>query len=152
MAAFETPYSALPDPATAPAFYEGVTAKRALAWVVDTIVIAIIAAVVASLPLFLLWLVFPLVFLGVSLVYRIGSIQAISATPGMALFNIELRNHEGHKLNGKEAALHTIVFLIASAAFLPQLASAILMLTNGRGQGLHDMLAGIVAINKPGRG
>ncbi|WP_245780983.1 RDD family protein [Litoreibacter janthinus] len=144
-------YDALPDPLTQPAFYDGVGVKRLLAWVVDTVFVGMIAAVIASIPLFLLWFVFPLVFLVVSLIYRIGSIRAFSATPGMRLFNIELRNHEGHRLDGSEAAMHTIGFMIASAFFIPQVASVFLMLMSERGQGLHDMFTGIVAINSPGR-
>lgn len=144
-------YAALPDPAIQPAFYDGVATKRLLAWLVDSILVGIIAAIVASLPLFLLWFVFPLVFLVISLIYRIGTIASFSATPGMALFNIQLRTYQGAKLNGTEAALHTVSFLVASAFFLPQLASVILMLVNPRGQGLHDMFCGVVAINAPGR-
>ncbi|WP_281858545.1 RDD family protein [Litoreibacter halocynthiae] len=144
-------YDALPDPHTQPAFYEGVGVKRLLAWVVDTVLIGIIAAVIACIPLFLLWFVFPLVFLVVSLVYRIGSIRAASATPGMRLFNIELRAHDGQRLDGSTAALHTIAFMIASAFFIPQIASVFLMLMTDRGQGLHDMFTGVVAINTPGR-
>ncbi|SHE76755.1 RDD family protein [Litoreibacter ascidiaceicola] len=144
-------FDALPDPHTQPAFYEGVGVKRLLAWVVDTVLIGIIAAVIASIPLFLLWFVFPLVFLVVSLVYRIGSIRAASATPGMRLFNIELRAHDGQRLDGSAAALHTIAFMIASAFFIPQIASVFLMLMTERGQGLHDMFTGVVAINAPSR-
>ena len=144
-------YDALPDPQTQPAFYDGVGVKRLLAWVVDTVLIGMIAAVIASIPLFLLWFVFPLVFLVVSLIYRIGSIRAFSATPGMRLFNIELRNHEGQRLDGSAAAMHTIAFMIASAFFIPQIASVVLILMTERGQGLHDMFTGVVAINKPSR-
>ena len=144
-------YDALPDPLTQPAFYDGVAVKRLLAWVVDTVLIGMIAAVVASIPLFLLWFVFPLVFLVVSLIYRIGSIRAFSATPGMQLFNIQLRTHEGRRLDGTAAALHTIAYLIASAFFIPQVASVFMMLMTERGQGLHDMFTGVVAINTPSR-
>lgn len=144
-------YDALPDPATHPAFYEGVAVKRLLAWLVDTVLIGVIAAIIASIPLFLLWFVFPLVFLVVSLIYRIGSIRAYSATPGMRLFNVELRTHEGQLMDGATAALHTIGFMIASAFFIPQVVSVFLMLMTERGQGLHDMFTGVVAINTPSR-
>ena len=144
-------FDALPDPHTQPAFYEGVGVKRLLAWVVDTVLIGGIAVVIASIPLFLLWFVFPLVFLVVSVIYRIGSIKAFSATPGMRVFNIELRNHQGQRLDGTAAALHTVGFMIASAFFIPQIASVFLMLMTERGQGLHDMFTGVVAINSPGR-
>lgn len=144
-------YAALPDPQTQPAFYEGVALKRLLAWIVDSLLVGVISAVIASLPLFLLWFVFPLVFAIVSVIYRIGTIASYSATPGMALFNLQLRTHTGARLSGSDAALHTLSFLVASAFFLPQMVSAVLMLTTPRHQGLHDMLCGVVAINAPAR-
>ncbi|PTX55954.1 putative RDD family membrane protein YckC [Litoreibacter ponti] len=144
-------YDALPDPATDPAFYDGVVLKRLLAWVVDTLLISVIAVVIASLPLFLLWFIFPAVFLVVSLIYRIGTIKAYSATPGMRLFNIELRTYQGSPLDGGEATLHTIGYLVASAFFIPQIISLLMMMLGERGQGLHDMFVGVVAINSPGR-
>lgn len=144
-------YDALPDPKTQPAFYDGVGVKRLLAWVLDTVIIGAIAVVVASIPLFLLWFIFPLVFLVISLIYRIGTIRAFSATLGMRVFNIELRDHHGQRLDGSTAAMHTIGFMIASAFFIPQVASVVLMLMSERGQGLHDMFTGVVAINSPGK-
>jgi len=144
-------YAALPDPTREPAFYEGVALKRLIAWIVDTVLVGLIAAVVASVPLFLLWFIFPLVFLAVSLVYRIGTIARFSATPGMMLMGVELRSHKGETLDSTAAALHTVSFLVASAFFLPQVASVVLMMMGGRGQGLHDLFCGVVAINAPGR-
>jgi uncharacterized RDD family membrane protein YckC len=143
--------SALPDPTTQSGFYEGVATKRLFAWIVDVVIIGAITAIAATLPLFIGWFFYPLIFLVVSLVYRIGSINAMSATPGMRLFNIELRNHKGMALDGSEAALHTVGFLVSFAFFLPQLASMLLMLTSPRGQGLHDLFCGVAAINRPSR-
>ena len=144
-------FDALPDPHSQPAFYEGVGMKRLLAWVVDTVIIGVISAVIASIPLFLLWFIFPLVFLVVSLIYRIGTINAFSATLGMRLFNIELRDHRAQRLDGTTAAIHTVCFMVASAFFIPQIVSIFLMFMTPRGQGLHDLFTGVVAINSPGR-
>lgn len=138
----------LPDPARQPEFYDGVPTKRLLAWCVDMLLIFAASALVATLPLFIGWFFFPAIVLTISLIYRIGTIASRSATPGMRLFNIELRNREGQHLDGSEAALHTIAYLIASAFFIPQLVSIGLMLLGDRGQGLHDLLTGVVALNR----
>ncbi len=144
----DTPFSALPDPQTSPGFYDGVAIKRGLAWFVDTLAVAVISAALATLPLFIGWFFFPLIFLVVNVVYRIGTIASSSATPGMKLFNIEFRTHEGQQLDGSLATLHTITYLIATASVILQLISIGLMLGSARGQSLHDMLTGVVAMNR----
>lgn len=144
----DTPYDMLPDPERQAEFYSGVPTKRLLAWCVDMVIIVALSAVVATLPLFIGWFFFPMIVLVISLIYRISTIAARSATPGMRLFNIELRNGDGRHLDGAEAAMHTIAYLIASAFFIPQVISIVLMLTGLRGQGLHDHLTGIVALNR----
>ncbi len=141
----------LPDPETQAAFYAGIPTKRLLAWIVDVILIGLLTAVVATLPLFIGWFFFPLLFLVLSFAYRVVTISANSATWGMRLFNVELRNREGQTLDGSEALLHTAAYMIASAFFIPQVISITLMLINPRAQGLHDLLCGTAAINKPSR-
>ncbi|GFE66886.1 RDD family protein [Litoreibacter roseus] len=143
--------TALPDPVAQPEFYVGVTFKRFLAWIVDVILIGTLSAIVATLPLFIGWFFFPIIYLGIAVVYRVTTISARSATLGMRLFNIELRDHQGARLDGGTAALHTIGYLVASAFFLPQMISLLMMLLGGRGQGLHDLLIGTAAINRPAR-
>jgi len=142
------PYSALPDPDTSPGFYEGVAVKRGLAWLADTVIVALIAAVLATIPLFIGWFIYPLIFLAVNVIYRIATISRSSATPGMQIFNIELRTHQGQALDGGTAVLHTVLFLFASAFLIPQLISIGLMLGTPRGQGLHDLVVGTVALNR----
>ena len=141
----------LPDPIAQSAFYDGVPTKRFLAWVVDIIIIALMSAVVATLPFFIGWFFYPLIFIGLSFIYRVVTIANRSATWGMRLFNIELRNREGQPLESSEAFLHSAAYMVASGFFLPQLISVVLMLISERKQGLHDFLCGTAAINKPSR-
>lgn len=141
----------LPDPVTQAAFYEGVPTKRFLAWVVDIVVIALMSAVLATLPFFIGWFFYPLIFIVLSFIYRVTTISSGSATWGMRLFNIELRNREGRPLESSEALLHSAAYMVASGFFLPQLISIVLMLVSERKQGLHDFLCGTAAINKPSR-
>jgi uncharacterized RDD family membrane protein YckC len=141
----------LPDPVSQPEFFSGVPFKRFVAWMIDLAVISIVAAIIATLPFFLGWFIIGFIFLAVQLVYCIGSISRHSATPGMRLMNIELRGREGHPLEGGEAALHTITFLISMMFVVPQIITLALILISPRGQGLHDMLLGAVVINKPSK-
>ena len=144
-------FSALPDPVSQAEFYSGVTFKRFLAWVIDTFVVVLMAAVLATLPLFIGWFFFPILFLVLNFIYRVATITSKSATWGMRILNIELRNKDGAHLEGSEAFLHTAAYLIASSFFLPQVISIVLMMISERGQGLHDMLCGTVAIRRPSK-
>ncbi|MEM7471165.1 MAG: RDD family protein, partial [Pseudomonadota bacterium] len=117
----------------------------------DTIIIALMTAVVATLPLFIGWFFFPVLFIFLSFLYRVATISSGSATWGMRLLNIELRNKEGATLETSEAVLHTAAYMVASSFFFPQVISIILMLITERGQGLHDMLCGTAAIRTPSR-
>lgn len=141
----------LPDPIDQAEFYAGVPVKRLLAWIIDTILIGSVAAVLATLPLFIGWFFYPFIFLVVSFLYRSATISSRSATWGMRLMNIELRGRTGQPLEGSEAMMHTGAYLLASAFFLPQLISVLLMITSPRHQSLHDHLVGSAAINKPSR-
>lgn len=142
-------FSALPDPETQSEFYSGVAFKRLIAWMIDVLVVFLMTAVLATLPLFVGWFFFPLLFLVINFIYRLASISSRSATWGMRIMNIELRNKDGAHLETSEALLHTAAYLVASSFFLPQVISMILMLVSERGQGLHDMLCGTTAIRKP---
>ncbi len=141
----------LPDPVTQAEFYAGIPAKRLLAWGVDITLIGILTAIVATLPLFIGWFFYPLIFAVLSFIYRVSTITSGSATWGMRLFNIELRNREGQPLDGTEAVMHTGAYMVASAFFLPQLISVILIAVSPKSQALHDHLCGTAAINKPQR-
>lgn len=141
----------LPDPVDQPDFYAGIPLKRALAWVIDTLIIGTLAAIVATLPLFIGWFFYPLIFLVLSFCYRTATIASRSATWGMRLMNIELRSRTGQHLDQTEAMMHTGGYLLATTFLLPQLLSILLITINPRHQGLHDLLCGTAAINKPSR-
>ena len=147
----DTTTSSLPDPTLYPGYYAGVMTKRFFAWLVDIALIALITSVFASLPLFLGWFFWPLLFALVSFAYRTITLSRSSATLGMRVFNIELRNNAAEKLESSEAVVHTVAYMISMTFFFPQLISVLMMLLNDRGQGLNDMLAGVTAINKPSR-
>lgn len=143
--------SALPDPDYHAEFYQGVPAKRAMAWVVDTILTLIITIAIIPFTAFTALFFLPMLWLTVNLLYRWISIASRSATPGMRLMAIEFRRADGSAMDGSTAFVHTLGFLISFSMFLPQLLSAGLMFFGARGQGLSDLVLGTVAINRTAR-
>lgn len=143
------PETLLPDPDTAPQFYEGVPAKRLVAWLVDVVLVLALSLLIVLATFFLAVFIFPLVLLMVNLGYRSYFVARNSATPGMRFVGIELRNREGAHLEPMEAVLHTIAYTLVAALLLPLVISIVLILTSPRKQGLHDMFMGTAAINRP---
>lgn len=142
---------ALPDPDHDAGFYASVPTKRAFAWVVDTVITLILTAIIIPFTAFTALFFLPVLYLVVAALYRWISLARSSATPGMALMAIEFRRADGGLFDPLTAALHTGGFLVSSAMVLPQILSAVLMLTTQRGQGLTDLVLGTVAINRSAR-
>lgn len=141
--------TALPDPDHDRAFYDGVPAKRLFAWLVDVILVTAITFLLGLLTLSVLWWLWPLTFIAANFLYRAGSIAAWSATPGMQLMNLELRNAMGRRFSGGEAMLHTLGYMVATGFVILQIISIVMMAMGARHQGLHDILIGSAAINRP---
>lgn len=139
----------LPDPDYDAAFYEGVPAKRFFAWVVDVILIGSISLILGLLTLTVLLWIWPILYVTVSFLYRSATIGSGSATLGMRLMNIELRNGLGQRFSPGEAVIHTGIYLFLSASLILQLVSIGLMAASRRHQGLHDHILGTAAINRP---
>lgn len=74
-----------------------------------------------------------------------------SATLGMRLMSIEIRRHDGQRLDLGTAVMHTLGYTLSMSFVLPQIASIILMMTGDRGQGLTDLVLGTAAINRSAR-
>jgi uncharacterized RDD family membrane protein YckC len=141
--------SSLPDPDYDHVYYDGVPAKRLFAWVVDVIIVTAITFVLGLVTLSLLWWVWPMVYIAVAFLYRTGTIATGSATLGMRLMNIELRGLTGARFSGGEAIVHTLTYLVCSGFVILQVISVAMMGFGARHQGLHDMLIGSTAINRP---
>ncbi|MBD3766055.1 MAG: RDD family protein [Rhodobacterales bacterium] len=140
---------ALPDPHFQADFYEHVPVKRLGASLADSVVIVVLCALVVPLTAFTGLFFFPLLYLTVGFVYRWVTIARGSATWGMRLMAIELRGLDGGRLDRSAAFAHTLAYSLTMAFVMPQVISIALMLTDDRGRGLADRLAGTVAINRP---
>ncbi|MGR3497211.1 RDD family protein [Citreimonas sp.] len=139
---------ALPDPAVQPEFYDGVAVKRGIAWAIDVVVVALMVVPAVVLTAFIGLFFLPFLYAAISFVYRVLSISGGSATWGMRLMAIELRDTAGRRLDFGQAFLHTVGYTV-SLAFAPlQVISVILMLATERGQGLTDHVMGTAALNR----
>jgi len=141
---------ALPDPVRHAAFYEGVAAKRAFAWVIDTVITGLAAVMILPFTAFVAILIFPLLFAALNVAYRIATLANFSATPGMWLLGIEFRQADGTRLAPLTAVVHTLGTMFTWTTVLPQIGSAALMAMHPRGQGLADLVLGTVVIRRPG--
>ena len=139
----------LPDPVLDAQFYAGVPIKRLFAWMIDVVVVFVITIALVLLTIGLGIFVFPLLLFGANLAYRILSLRKWSATLGMRLMGIEVRNMHGNRLEPNEAVFHTGLYILITLTGLGIPATILAMLINDRGQGLHDMLLGTTAINRP---
>ncbi|MCW9042324.1 MAG: RDD family protein [Pseudopelagicola sp.] len=141
----------LPDPDTQPEFYADVPTKRLVAFVIDTILSIIIAILILPFTAFIGLFFFAFLVSAAGFVYRVVTLATGSATWGMRLVSLEMRDRNGQRFDLVSAFLHTVGFYISCAVFPLQLISVVLMLTTARAQGLSDHVMGCVAINRSAR-
>ncbi len=141
----------LPDPDTQSDFYADVAMKRAIAWAFDALLVFLSAVLLSLLTVGVGFFFFGFLILSVSFVYRTVTLANGSATLGMRLAAIEIRNRRGERLDLPTAALHTLGFQVSVWLVLPQIVSIVLMLTSARAQGLTDHLLGTAAVNRAAR-
>jgi uncharacterized RDD family membrane protein YckC len=143
----------LPDPVHDARFYDGVPGRRLFAFLVDTLAIAALSllttlfVVITTLGVGMLLL--PPIGILVTFAYRAGTIAQWSATPGMALVGIELRRADGARFGPVEATIHTSLFMLTFLTAVPQVLSVAMMAMTRPGRGLHDLVLGSTAINRP---
>lgn len=141
-------YPNLPDPMVQPEFYDSVTIKRGLAWVIDAALILALVVPIVVLTLFIALWFLPLLFFVVGFIYRVTTITNRSATWGMRLMSIEFRDSRGEHFDFSQAFMHTLGYTVSMSVFPLQLISIAMMFLTERGQGLTDMVLGTVAINR----
>lgn len=140
-----------PDPQIQPEFYADIPLKRLIAFVVDTVVIVVLSALMVPFTAFTGLFFFPVLMLVTGFAYRVLTLASGSATWGMRFVSIEFRTRTGDRFGLSDAFLHTLGFSV-SIAFMPlQLISVVLMLMSSRAQGLTDHVMGCVAINRTAR-
>lgn len=139
----------LPNPETDPQFYDGVPSRRLIAWAIDFIGVWLLAAAFVLLTLGLGLLILGFFVLAVDFTHRVLALSSGSATIGMRMMRIELRNRDGRRFDMGHAIGHTVLFYIAGMSVIAQLISVIMMAGSHVGRGLHDIPFGSTMINSP---
>ncbi|MGH6832533.1 MAG: RDD family protein [Methyloceanibacter sp.] len=142
------------DPVAQRQLFDGVIRKRFVAFIVDAIIILVlttiayvVVALLGIITLGLAWLLFGLVFPAVGLGYNALTIGGPnSATIGQRMMGLEVRMWFGGKVTPLIAAFHALLFWFSLVVFCPILLWA---LFDPRKRCLHDILAGVVVINRP---
>lgn len=142
------------NPVTQPQLFEAVIWKRCVAFVIDVIIIAflwVIAVVAVTilgvLTLGLAWLLFGLIFPTIGLGYNALTIGGPnSATIGQRVMGLTVPMWYGGKVTPLIAAFHALLFWFSLVIFFPILLWAFF---DQRKRCLHDILAGLLVINRP---
>jgi len=148
------------DPVMNPELFEGVLARRLLAFVIDLIILAlpvvflsmfifVIGVVTFGLGFIFYALLTPIMVLWALFYYGITLGSRHSATIGMRAMDIEMRTWYGSPAYFVLGAVHAVVFWITVSIFTPLI--LLVCFFNERRRCLHDMLIGTVIINNEAR-
>jgi uncharacterized RDD family membrane protein YckC len=140
------------DPVVHPELYDGVRTRRIFAFLIDAAVIlflmvaaSLAIAVLGVLTLGLGWLLFPVVWPAIALLYTVLTLGGpASATPGMRFAGIEMRTIEGERMNYGLALLHSLGFWFSVTILTPLV--LLVTLFGARKQLLHDLVLGTIAV------
>jgi uncharacterized RDD family membrane protein YckC len=148
------------DPVTNPELFDGVLARRLVAFFVDVVIIAIPVLLAALFILlfgfltfgfgwFLFFVLWPAAVIWAIFYYGFTFGSPASATIGMRLVDLEMRTWYGAPAYSLLGAVHAIVFWVTVSAITPLI--LLVGLFNARRRLLHDMLVGTVVINTAAR-
>jgi len=142
-----------PNPPDDPELYDGVVWRRVVAYVLDLLLIALLSFCVWSAFVLVGVLSFGLLTpLGVvvlaflPLAYHSYFLGRRGATPGMRIFDLELRAWTGRPVDHFQGFLTTVLFYISVA--LTAWLILLVALFNDRRRTLHDYLAGTVMVRQ----
>jgi uncharacterized RDD family membrane protein YckC len=143
------------DPVTRPELFDGVIRERLIAFLVDAIIVVllwalaiVVVGVLGIVTLGLAWLLYGVIFPVVGLGYNALTIGGPkSATNGQRMMGLVMRTWYGGKVTPLVAAFHALLFWFSLVIFCPVL---LWPLFDSRKRCLHDILAGVVVINRVG--
>lgn len=154
MAKFELPSTVVrdaawqdrpPDPLDDPKLYEGLIGRRIFGYLIDVAILTMLVGglwLINMLTLFFLSpLVVPLSGL-LPLAYHSFFVGRNGATPGMSVFDLEVRSWTGGPPDYVQAVILTVLFYLSLAFWLV----LIFPLFNEQRRMLHDYLAGTITL------
>jgi uncharacterized RDD family membrane protein YckC len=148
------------DPVTNPEFFDGVLARRVVAFIIDFVIIAVPVAVAAvfigvftivtlGLGIILFSVLIPAAVLWAIVYFGLTLGSPASATVGMRVMDLEMRTWYGAPAYFVLGAVHAIVFWFTISMLTPFI--LLVCFFNERRRLLHDMLLGTVIINNERR-
>ena len=147
-------------PAANPELFEGVLARRCMAFLIDVTIIAIpvlfaaififiFGLITLGLGWALYWLISPATVIWAIVYYGMTFGGPASATIGMRVMDIEMRTWYGAPAYFVLGAVHAIVYWVTVSFLTPFI--LLIAFFNHRRRLLHDMLVGTIVINNPTR-
>jgi uncharacterized RDD family membrane protein YckC len=148
------------DPVANPEMFDGVLVRRAIAFLIDVIIIAIpvlfaalfilvFGLVTLGLGWALYWLLWPATVIWAVVYYGLTFGSAASATIGMRVMELEMRTWYGAPAYFVLGAVHGILYWVTISFLTPLV--LVVAFFNERRRLLHDMLVGTIVINAPAR-
>ena len=148
------------DPETNPELFEGVLARRVIAFLIDFVVISVPIALAAmfifafgivtlGLGWALYWLLPPASVVWAVIYFGLTLGGARSATVSMRVVDLEMRTWYGTPAYFVLGAVHAVAFWISVSALTPFI--LLVAFFNQRRRLLHDILLGTVIINNAER-
>lgn len=142
----------LPDRWDDTRLYSGVLTSRAIAFVIDYLIVGLLLIPV-GIVVFLLglltfglgWLLFGILFPLIALTYVWNTLGGPNqATVGMRMMGVRLERLDGQPVDGMLAVVHTILFWAGNTVLTPLI--LLVALFTDRKRTLHDLLLGTVAV------
>jgi uncharacterized RDD family membrane protein YckC len=148
------------DPIANPELFEGVSARRFIAFLIDVLIIMVPVALAAIFIFFfglvtlllgwaLFWLLYPGTIVWALVYFGLTLGGPASATIGMRVVDLELRTWYGAPAYFVLGAARAVVFWLTISFLTPLV--LVVGLLNERRRLLHDILLGTVVINNPVR-
>jgi uncharacterized RDD family membrane protein YckC len=152
------------DPVSQPELFEGVLPRRVVAFIIDFVIIAVVAIPLAALLTMFIFafgiitfgigwvlfvLIWPALLVWAICYFGITLGGPASATIGMRAVDLEMRTWYGAPAYFVLGAVHAIVFWISISALTPLI--LLVCFFNERRRLLHDIVLGTVVINNARR-
>ena len=136
------------DPVTQPQLFAGLIGKRSMAFIVDFVIIMVLAFLFGIVTLGLGWVLLPAILL-VFLAYNAFTVGgAKSATLGQRLMGLEVRMWYGGKVSPLIAGFHALLFWFSASTFILWLVNVLWAFFDVRKRCAHDILAGVIVVNR----
>lgn len=138
-----------PDPLENPALYEGLLWRRTFGYLVDAALLTFALACLWFLNILTFTLLTPLVVLLsglLPLAYHTLFVVRNMATPGMRMFDVEVRSWTGRRPTVAQALVLTLLFYF-SVPLTSGLILAVALFTD-RNRTLHDLASGTLALRR----